>query len=404
MTLAVTIAPTAEAVATEVRVETVTDYQGLLDLEPVWNDLVEAAGIDHPFLSHEWVRTWWECFGRGKDLHILVVKDGTQPIAIAPLMRSRGWMYGLRVHQLESIANDHTPRFDFIVGRSSKEAYGAIWDHLRRQTTRWDVLRLAQVPGGSPTLEELPRLAAGAGCPTGLWRSNHSPYVSLVGGWESYLKGLDAKHRSNLRNRLRRLSQRGEVGFETISSAAEVASALNDGLRLEAAAWKGEAGTAIRCQPERESFYRRFAERATQRDWLRLQFLTVERQRIAFHFSVCYRDKLYLLKPGYDPEYAPYSPSNLLCWMVLRDAFDRRLQEFDFLGVDEDWKREWARATRPHYWLFVFPNSPRARLLHHIKFRLVPRLRQYPLYPALRDTVLGLRNGVRSRENHKACK
>jgi CelD/BcsL family acetyltransferase involved in cellulose biosynthesis len=100
---------------------------------------------------------------------------------------------------------------------------------------------------------------------------------------------------------------------------------------------------------------------------LRLYFLTVNRRRIAFHYSLCYRNKLYLLKQGYDPNYAPYSPSNLLCEKVLRDAFERGVTEYDFLGAEADWKLEWTRETRPHHWLFVFPNRPRTRFLYWTK-------------------------------------
>jgi len=55
----------------------------------VWDELVKEAGIDHPFLSHAWVRTWWDCFSAGNELHILVVKTSSEAIAIAPLMLSR---------------------------------------------------------------------------------------------------------------------------------------------------------------------------------------------------------------------------------------------------------------------------------------------------------------------------
>ncbi len=51
-------------------VEVVTDAAAFCRLEPEWNDAVERAGIRHPFLRHEWLRTWWECFGAGRDLHV----------------------------------------------------------------------------------------------------------------------------------------------------------------------------------------------------------------------------------------------------------------------------------------------------------------------------------------------
>jgi hypothetical protein len=60
----------------EIHVETISDYQEFLDLQPVWDEMVEGAGLDYPFLEHTWVRTWWESFGAGSALHILVLKAG----------------------------------------------------------------------------------------------------------------------------------------------------------------------------------------------------------------------------------------------------------------------------------------------------------------------------------------
>ena len=31
-------------------------------LASVWNKLLERSGIDHPFLTHEWISIWWDCF------------------------------------------------------------------------------------------------------------------------------------------------------------------------------------------------------------------------------------------------------------------------------------------------------------------------------------------------------
>lgn len=383
-------AATAEcAVTPGLSVETVSDYQSFSDLEQVWNRLVEEAGIDHPFLNYEWMRAWWECFSAGKELRILLVKEGERTIAIAPLILSYERIYGFKVRCLQSPYNLHTPRCGFIVTRRAEETYRAIWQSLASQKRLWDVLELPQLPAGSRTLEELPRLAAEDGFLTGLWRSEDSPYVPLLGTWEDYFNKLDGKHRSNLRNRLKRLNRLGQVELEEISSSAELDGALDDSFRLEAAAWKGKAGTAISCHPELRRFYASLAKRAAQHGWLRLHFLTVNGQRIASGYSLCHKNKLYLLKPGYDPQYAPYSPFNLLCYRVLRDAFDQALAEYDFLGNVAEWKMEWAKETRPHYWLYVFSNALYSRVLYLAKFQLVPRLRREPLFLALRDAVLG---------------
>jgi CelD/BcsL family acetyltransferase involved in cellulose biosynthesis len=270
----------------------------------------------------------------------------------------------------------HTQRADFIVSPGCPRAYRAIWEHLREQRGKWDALVLPQVPSSSPTLEWLPRLAEGAGHDWGAWRAARSPRVVLDGTWETYEASLPRKHRSNLRNRFKRLAALGPVEREVVTGGPDLGAALAEGFVLEGAAWKAEGGTAIRCRPELEAFYTHLGERAARQGWLELQFLKVGGRRIAFGYALRFQDTLYLLKPGYDPAFAAYSPSSLLCALVLRDAFARGLRAYDLLGEDDEWKRAWTSQVRAHSWLFVYSRTWRGRLLHLLKFRLLPCVRR----------------------------
>ena len=386
----IAVASRAAVPAAAFRTETITSVETFLALEPEWTALAADAGLDHPFLTHEWMRTWWRHFGAGRQLHIVVARDRAGALAgIAPLMASRTLMFGLPIRRLEAMANEHSPRFDFITRRGTEDVFPAIWDHLLRAAGGWEVLQLTQLPAGSRVTLELPALARQRGCQTGRWASEESPYVPLIGAWEQYFQGLGTKHRSNLRNRFKRLGALGPVAFETVRSA----DALAEGLRLEAAAWKGKAGTAIESRADVREFYYGLAEQAAGRGWLRLQFLSVAGRRIAFQYVIRYGGKQFLLKPGYDPEFSAYSPSNLLCARVLEQAFADGVTEHDFLGAAEPWKREWASCTRPHEWLFVFPNTARGRLLFHMKFQVLPRLQTRSVYRSLRAMAVmaGLR-------------
>lgn len=376
-------------------VEIIDDLQGLLRLEPLWNELVQESAIDHPFVTHPWVRCWWLSYGAGGRLHVIVVRRGREVLAIAPLMWSRKRMYGMSLRRLGSLYNFHTQRVDFIVPRRPAEAYRGIRRSLWERKDQWDVLELCQLAEGSGALEGMQPPAAENGFLAGVWASASSPYVSLRGRWEEYFGSLDRKHRSNLRNRMARLGRLGEVEVEVVSGGEGMAQALEEGFRLEAARWKGSRGTAILSRPEDRQFYTLLAHDAARAGWLELRFLKVGGRRIAFGYHLRYRNKLYLLKPGFDPEYAPYSPSNLLCYLTLRDAFERGLDEFDFLGEPDPWKLEWTRRQRPHRWLFVFPDSPRSRLLSYAKFTLLPGLKEGRLSQAARELVSSLRRSRR---------
>jgi CelD/BcsL family acetyltransferase involved in cellulose biosynthesis len=363
------------------KIDLVTTGSGLRQLKHEWDAVIRRSGLDHPFLDHAWITTWWECFGADQKLRILVLRSGGEVRAIAPLVLGPVRMYGLRIRRLGFPCNFHSPRCDFIVGPESPGVYRAIWDYISSMKRCWDVLELSQIPNDSQTLKVMAAFADDSGLATGRWASRGSPYLPIAGTWDAYLYSLRSKHRANLRNRRKRLERVGKIELEVVDSTCELDQALAEGFRIEAAAWKGQAGTAIASRKEVRSFYSSLAHRMAANKSLELCFLTVNGKRIAFSYSLRKAGKLYLLKQGYDPEFHPYSPSSQLLMMVLQRAFERGLVEYDFLGVDENWKREWTERIRCHEWLYTFSHAPRALLLHTIKFLLVPWIKKHQNRP-----------------------
>ena len=361
-------------------VDTVSGVEAFWRLKAEWNDAVDRAGARHPFLRHEWFRSWWEAFGERRRLHILVVRSAGRIAAIAPLVCETVWMYGVPVRQIRLMFNDHTPRADFIVAEHHERACRAIWSALVDGPERWDLLLVGQLPSESPTRARLTRLAEEDGRTTGLWASTDSPYIELRGGWDQYFGSLPGKFRQNVRNRISRLRRIGEPSLEILDGERAIAEGLDDAVRLEASGWKRQEGTAIGSHADLQAFYAAFAKRAAASGWLRLLFLTVNGRRIAASYSLSYARRLFLCKTGYDPEFETCSPFKVLTYFAVQDAFERGLEEVDFLGDNEPWKLEWTVRTRPHDWLFVFNTGSRGRLLYPLKFQVAPALKCLPRF------------------------
>ena len=365
-------------------VELITERHRFDALKPVWNQVLERSGVDHPFVTHEWISAWWDSFDHPGTPYILAVKDGTSISALAPLMLDRGKMYGYPVRRLHGMGNVYTERFELLLGDRPRESIEALWAYLRAQAHRWDVLELRQVPVESRTLALLCGLAARDGCSVGRWPSTESPYVAVRDQWDTYYKCLKKVHRADMRKRLANLQLHGPIGLEVVRSDGNLEQDFEDALRLESSAWKGAQGTAIGSRPDSKAFYRDVIRMAAKNGWLRLYFLTVAGKRIAVRIALFFHNRLYMLKSGYDPQYATFSPSHLLCDKMLREAWDLQFAEADFLGQAERWKLSWSTGVRPHCYLFLFPRRPVPRLLYAIKFRLLPRLRHTALHDTLR--------------------
>jgi CelD/BcsL family acetyltransferase involved in cellulose biosynthesis len=368
-------AQTQDLTHTNLPVEVVRDLERFNALAPEWDTLVDTWGIDRVFLSHSWFRTWWESFAADNELFVVTVRDRGEMVAIAPMMRTRASIYGVKLDTIQAIYNPHTPRYDFIVaGNYDRPVYRAIWKVLIENGGA-DAVVLTQIPHNSRTISRMREVGKEAEWLIGEWPSHASPYISLADGYEAFFGNLKNGAQYNLTKRYARLRKKGAVDIEIISNPADVNAALSDGLRIEAAAWKGRAGTAIISDPTVADFYIRLARREANLGRLRLAFLRFCGKRIAFNYLIRSGKKLYGIKIGYDPDYHMYSPGNMLLNLILQRACTEGIEEYDFLGIDDQWKFEWTSEKVEHRWLFLFRNRLSMRLLHYLKFRVLPAVK-----------------------------
>jgi hypothetical protein len=286
--------------------------------------------------------------------------------------------YGIPVEAITAIYNPHTPRFDFILAADAPREilYKLIWSEL--SNAGCDVVVLQQVPAESNTLMSIERFARHDEWAVGWWAARRSPFIRLACGAEALDRSRNHRY---LRKRYERLSRFGAVDVEVITDSPEIHDAMRDGLRIEAAAWKGDQGTAILSNPDVTAFYTRLAEREAEQGNLRLSFLRVGGKRISFGYILRGQYTLYGVKIGYDPEYHAYSPGHMHLNLILKEAFANGYKEYDFLGADDDWKFDWTKESRAHHWLFLFANRLPHRLLHLLKFGIFPKVKQCILRP-----------------------
>jgi CelD/BcsL family acetyltransferase involved in cellulose biosynthesis len=65
----------------------------------------------------------------------------------------------------------------------------------------------------------------------------------------------------------------------------------------------------------------------------------------------------WLLKVGYDENFARCSPGNLLMLESLRYAANRGLKSYEFLGSAEPWTEMWTNRVRPCVSVWAYPNN-----------------------------------------------
>lgn len=281
-------------------------------------------------------------------------------------------MYGRSWRRIGSLYDEQTPWwFDVIASPTDDAVFDAFWRHLERISTRWDVLDLLPLRAGSPTYRALRDSARRTRLRPDIRLSHQSPWLRLAESWDEFQRGLSKKHRSTVRRRLRRLGELGRVDLELVCNADE--DVLLEGFRIEAAAWKGAAGSAILSAPPQKNFYTNVAKCLEAQNALRLYFLNAGGRRIAFSYCIEFSGTLFLLKVGYDPGYARYSPVNVMAYLMLERLHETRsVIGCDMLGKAEPWKLSWSRQTTEATRLQAFSRTPGGRCLRAVKLYMVP--------------------------------
>ncbi len=341
--------------ADDCKVDVIEDYRGFLSLEKDWNRLLEDSDCDSLFLRHEWFRIWWKYLVTEKTRPRIYLAMNRQGIsAIAPLLEVVNDLGMNAACHLRSMTHGtETPRYDFICRSSDWMGVSALFHHWLEGRPGPACLELHCLPGDSRVLkliqEDLKESAYYYS-----YESIRSPYIEIGADWLGYYAGLDGKFKRNLKNREKRIRSVGPLSIEVVASAPDLEEAFEECLRIESSGWKGEQKSAIACNDQFTSYYKELSEEAWTRGWLRIYFLKIGDRRIAFDYILEYGKRDYLLKTGYDPEFFPYSPGQLLKRETVKAAFDKGMKEYDFLGETMNWKQDWTPRTRPYVSVFLY--------------------------------------------------
>jgi CelD/BcsL family acetyltransferase involved in cellulose biosynthesis len=317
--------------------------------EVAWRVLGERMGS--PIQRYDWAMACARVFGGSGTLRVeVVLRDGVA-VGIAPLVYRPA--DGIEHAQLLGVAELHEP-MDLICRDS--EALGCLAEALLRRGTP---LFFERLPTNSPTLETFRRLARGRAV-TIVRPQPAYPYIPLDESWHEPEGHLNAGRRSDLRRARRRAEERGPISVQILNPRPEeLDNLLSLAYEIEEASWKGKAGTALRYDAPRAEFYRRYAHLACEEGSLRLCFLRIAERAVAMQLAIECGGGFWLLKIGYDQQYAQCSPGQLLMRETIRYAAERKLQSYEFLGTAAAWTQVWTKCERESVSLWVYPMGVR---------------------------------------------
>lgn len=162
---------------------------------------------------------------------------------------------------------------------------------------------------------------------------------------ESFLKNnISRKKRQEAQRLERRLAELGRLEARSLTNSAELEAWVESFLRLEAAGWKGQEGTALASDPAHAAFFRTMARAAFDAGGLQMFEICFNDQPIAMICNLLAADGGYGFKIAYDESFAKFSPGVLLELEQIRRLHQAGIAWMDSCAIPD-------HPMINHYWL-----------------------------------------------------
>jgi CelD/BcsL family acetyltransferase involved in cellulose biosynthesis len=272
------------------------------DLIEVWNDL--AVRLDTNVFMHPAALLAATDTAFAK-IYVLVAWDETttprRPVGFWALQERKD--LPLIPAFLEALPYNYAFTSNAVIDESfTDDIVAAFFDAVRRDTRLPKVIRLRSFEADPVVYPAMLRHLMDGGRYREFVRAER-PFADRHSG---------VKKSSSTRKKLRQLSATGAVEIVNERAPASVEAAFETFLRLEAASWKGEEGTALLCDADDARFGRRLIQNLATYGLASVALLCVEGDAIAAQVLLYSGQRAYTWKTAFKESFAQFSPGALL--------------------------------------------------------------------------------------------
>jgi len=312
--------------------------ESFASLNSYWADSKHGLNWSSIFISPAWLQTWWQIFGSGAELYLRAVWQSDKIIGIAPLF--------VKETTASIIGSDDVCDYlDFVaVPGMERDFFSLLLNDLRQKGINH--LDLRHLRPDSKVLTDLTVIAKERNYDIRCQSEDVSLELELPRTWDEYLAILTTKQRHEVRRKLRRLWEAGNVDYRIVEESTVIHDLMDTFIKLFSESRKDKA-TFMTSQIE--SFFRLLADIIAEAGLLRLGILELDNLPAAMVMCFDYHECVYLYNSGYEPSYSALSVGLLSKVLCIKDSIQRGRKRFDFLKGKELYKYHLGGREIPLY-------------------------------------------------------
>ena len=372
-----------------IRVRVIDSEQELAGLAAEWERLQDDAAVTSIFASFDWQSLWWKSYGQGRPLRVLAATEGGVLVGILPLyiQTAPALRYPVQLLRFVGAGGDTSPDdLGPILAASRELEVARALAEAVLSLPGWDVLLLTDMQPESAfraAMEAAVR-AARLGCRTG--RSELIAFLDLPATWDAWLSSLHRDRRYKVRKVRKKLEEaHADARFFVWSDPTTLEQGVDRLAHLHRKRWERIGAPHAFSSPAYMGFHHAVIAACFRRDRLRLYCLELSGEVVAIYYFYKFRDRVYLMQSGFDPDHADVNPGQVLLGHIVEHAIGEGHKVLDFLRGEHRYKSELATGERETVYLTAFRRTPGA---------WVYQIRRLHL-PALKASLVRARDLVR---------
>jgi len=348
------------------RTEVLDSAAQVVKLREEWTDLLERSEAQSPFLTWEWMASWYETYENEGAVQCLAVRDADGHLeGIVPLFVSKRRDPHLSRGEVGFASTSTTAwgtDLELIATPQARDAVALATVAYLQQTRReWRRVKLLRMRADSEGVWSLLRAAAGAGLQAGVLPGQNTSVLALSPDTDDVISLIgSSKLRRNCRKALKELHKdHPDHGF----AYGPVTDGLEELLRRHVQLNIDRRATVHRGSNFEDAGYTDCfllaAQRLAQSGSLRIARLTIGARLAASLVCVPRGRTLYLWTSAWDPEFARYAVSHLAFLEAFKGGKAEGARDADFLSDAQNYKSQYTSHVRHRMDVLLAPAAPR---------------------------------------------
>lgn len=300
----------------ELEVESYHDFETCSALRKEWDSFIEGLGGEI-FLTYDWCRIWWKHYGKHRKLLIMVVRYRSEIVGLLPVFHEKIWLGFLCCKAIKIVGTDFTPvtvsfpvKLEFI-----EEVLECFRMHIEKEW-KWDIINLGAIAGRYVHVSGLVDAARKVfpSSTVDMKEEGQQTYLRLQPDWESHIKTLSGKQRTNARRAFRDLEARKVNLTFSLVDEEELDKAFDEFVQMHQTYWRAQSKPGhFKAWPRAREFHRDEAKIHAERGRLRLLKIIFDGNVVAYEYF--------------------YKFGNTYCWFINGRSGGLYKSGFDFKWI-----------------------------------------------------------------------